>query len=99
MESENENEDSNSTQLIAEEIAKLASQFSVAVGGNSLSYNDVIYKAGRDEHLWGARGDARMEKQNKKRLLEFIKEMSNLLFYKCLPVSCYGYVQPTREDD
>ena len=86
MESDNESEGSDPTQLIAQEIATLASQFSVTVGGYSLSYNDVMYKAERNEHIFGTGGDARMEKQNKKRLLEFIKELSNLLFYKCLPV-------------
>eukprot|EP00116_Pleurobrachia_bachei_P004670 sb/3464932/ len=56
------------------------------VGGYVLPYDSVMYKVERNEHIFGTGGDARMEKQNKKRLLEFIKDLSNLLFYKCLPV-------------
>ena len=42
MESENESEGSDSTQLIADEIVNLASKFSVTVGGHTLSYDSVI---------------------------------------------------------
>ena len=86
MESEHESEGSDSTQLIADEIVNLASKFSVTVGGHTLSYNSVIYKIENKDLIFGTCGDPRMEKQNKKKLLELLEELTRLLFYKCLPV-------------
>ena len=86
MESDNENESSDPTKIIAHEIADLASLFSVTVGGYTLPYDSVVHKAERNERIFGTCGDTRMEKQNKKTLLDFVKTMSDLLIYKCLPV-------------
>ena len=88
MDSENENEskDSDPTQLIADEIVNLASKMSVTVGGHTLSYDSVLYKIEKGDLIFGTCGDPRIEKQNKKKVLELLGEVSRLLFYKCLPV-------------
>eukprot|EP00116_Pleurobrachia_bachei_P001523 sb/3461785/ len=86
MESDNESEGSDPTQLISDEIVNLASKFSVTVGGHALSYDSVMYKIEKKDLIFGTCGDPRMEKQNKKKLLELLEEMSRFLFYNCFPV-------------